>query len=95
VVSATIDPDSALDLSFTPDSSGTAQLVISAEDTGGLVARDTVLVTVTPENDAPFVVSAMPDTSVAEDSPPVVGYRDLNDVFSDTSRLRATITRPS
>ena len=40
---------------------------------GSLVARDTVLVTVTPVNDAPVVASAIADTTVIEDS--VFGFR--------------------
>jgi hypothetical protein len=40
-------------------------------------------VVVTAGNDPPVVASAMPDTSVVEDSGHILGYRDLNDVFSD------------
>jgi hypothetical protein len=83
LVSATIDGDSALDLSFTPDAAGSATLILRATDSGSLFVEDTLIVTVTPENDAPVVVSAMPDTSVVEDSGPADNYRDLNNVFSD------------
>ncbi|MDH3216718.1 MAG: DUF11 domain-containing protein, partial [Candidatus Krumholzibacteria bacterium] len=34
-------------------------------------------------NDGPVVASAIPDTTVSEDSAPVGNYRDLNDVFTD------------
>ena len=37
-----------------------------------------------PANNAPpTVVALIPDLTVAENSPPVNNYRDLNDVFSD------------
>jgi hypothetical protein len=42
----------------------------------------------------PMVVSAIPDTTVIDDSPPVDNYRDLNDVFMDVedgSALKFTI----
>ncbi|MDH3216980.1 MAG: Ig-like domain-containing protein [Candidatus Krumholzibacteria bacterium] len=41
------------------------------------------MVTVNAVNDPPTVVSAMADTTVAEDNAPINDYRDLNDVFSD------------
>ncbi|MDH3216760.1 MAG: Ig-like domain-containing protein, partial [Candidatus Krumholzibacteria bacterium] len=83
LVSATIDADSALDLTFAPDSSGSATIVIRAADPEALFVEDTVLVTVTPVNDTPTLSVAIPDTTVSEDSPPIDNYRDLNDVFSD------------
>jgi hypothetical protein len=70
-------------LSFAPGQSGAATVVVRATDSGALTVDDTLVVTVTPVNDAPVVASAMPDTTVAEDSPPIANYRDLNDVFLD------------
>jgi hypothetical protein len=84
LVTPTIDPsDSTLDLSFGADLSGSATVVIRATDSGALSVDDTLVVTVTPVNDAPAVASVVPDTTVTEDSAPVANYRDLNDVFSD------------
>jgi hypothetical protein len=84
LVTPTIDPtDSTLDLSFTPGQSGTATVVIRATDSGGLWVNDTIELAVTPENNAPVVIAAIPDTTVMENSPLIDGYRDLNDVFSD------------
>jgi hypothetical protein len=83
LVTAVIDADSTLDITLIPHKSGTASVVVGAFDAGGLFVRDTLVVTVTPVNDAPFVAAAMPDTSVAEDSGPVDNYRDLNEVFGD------------
>jgi hypothetical protein len=71
LVAATVDADSALDLSFAPGQSGAATVVVRATDSGALTVDDTLVVTVTPVNDAPVVASAMPDTTVAEDSPPI------------------------
>jgi hypothetical protein len=85
LVTPTIDPtDSTLDLSFAPGQSGEATVVVRATDSGALTVDDTLVVTVTPVNDAPIVASAIPDTTVAQDSAPIDGYRDLNDVFTDT-----------
>jgi hypothetical protein len=84
LVTPTIDPsDSVLDLSFGADRNGSAAIVIRATDSGGLWLDELIVVTVVPVNDAPLVVSAIPDTLVNKDSPPIDGYRDLNDVFSD------------
>ncbi|UCG50789.1 MAG: hypothetical protein JSW58_11345 [Candidatus Latescibacterota bacterium] len=83
LVTTVVDADSALDMSFFPDQYGDATIVVRATDSGGKIAEDTLLVTVTPSNDPPTVASAIPDTTVAEDSSPVDDYRDLNDVFTD------------
>jgi hypothetical protein len=48
LMSAAIDPDSALDLSFTPGQDGFAELVIRATDTGALFVEDTMSVYVSP-----------------------------------------------
>jgi parallel beta-helix repeat protein len=83
LVTVAIDADSALDLSFTPDLSGNATIVVRATDSGALFVEDTFAVTVTPVNDQPTIAAAIPDTTVAEDNPPIDDYRDLNDVFAD------------
>jgi hypothetical protein len=48
-----------------------------------LYVEDTFDVVVTGVNDQPVVVSAIPDTTVVEDSGDIANYRDLNNVFSD------------
>ena len=83
LLTATIDADSALDLSFKPGKSGIATLVIRATDSGALSVDDTLVVSVALESDPPTVVLAIPDTTVAEDGAPIDAYRDLNDVFWD------------
>ncbi|UCG51008.1 MAG: hypothetical protein JSW58_12505 [Candidatus Latescibacterota bacterium] len=83
LVTAVIDPDSALDVGFAPNQSGSATIVVRGTDSGLLFAEDTLIVTVTSVNDTPTTVAAIPDTSVAENSPPIDNYRDLNDVFDD------------
>ncbi len=83
LVFATIGADSALDLSFAPNASGTAILVIRATDSEALWVEDTLTVNVTAVNDAPVVAAAIPDTMVLVDDPPVDNFVDLNDVFSD------------
>ena len=54
-----------------------------ATDGGGLWVEDIFDVIVTGENDQPVVVSAIPDTTVMENSGDVANYRDLNTIFSD------------
>jgi hypothetical protein len=83
LVNATIGADSALDLSFGANLSGTAVIVVRATDSGAMWVEDTLTVTVTPVNDPPIVASAMPDTTVAESNGPIDNYRDLNNVFID------------
>ena len=75
--------DSTLDLAFGADQSGSATIVVRAIDSGPLQVDDTLVVTVNPVNDPPVVASALPDTTVSEDDPPILGFRDLNGVFSD------------
>jgi hypothetical protein len=86
-VTVAIAPASAggdsLSLTFAADSSGSAAIVVRATDSGALFVEDEFIVTVTADNDAPVIASAIPDTTVAEDSPAITAYRDLNDVFSD------------
>ena len=67
----------------TPDSSGIFTVVFTGTDPGSLWDDDTLLVTVTPVNQPPVVISPITDVSYAEDSGvhPVVA--DLNTVFSD------------
>ena len=83
LVFASIGADSALDFGFAPNASGSATLVIRATDSEALFVEDTFTVVVTPVNDVPTVVSAIPDTVVFVDDPPIGHYVDLNDVFSD------------
>jgi hypothetical protein len=59
LVTVAIGADSALDLSFTPDLSGSATIVVRATDSGALLVEDTFVVTVTPVNDQPTVASAI------------------------------------
>ena len=72
--------DSTLDLSFTASTSGTATITIRATDGGSLFVEDVFTVTV---NDAPTVASAIADTTVNENDPPIDNYRDLKAVFTD------------
>ena len=72
--------DSTLDLSFTTSTSGTATITVRATDSGALFVDDVFTVTV---NALPTVASAIPDTTVAEDSAPIDNYRDLKAVFTD------------
>ncbi|MDH3216223.1 MAG: Ig-like domain-containing protein, partial [Candidatus Krumholzibacteria bacterium] len=86
LVSVVIDADSALDLSFTPNQSGDATLVVRATDSGGLSVDDTFVVTVTsitpPANNPPTVTNAIPDTTITIGAA-IDSYRDLHAVFGD------------
>ena len=79
----TIGADSALDLSFIGDANGTATITVRATDGFLEFVDDVFVVTVNPVNDQPTVVSAIPDTIVNENDPPLNNYRDLNAVFDD------------
>ena len=80
LVTPTIGADSALDLSFTASTSGTATITVRATDGGALTVDDVFTVTV---NGTPTVASAIPDTTVAYSSPAIDNYRDLKAVFTD------------
>ena len=83
LVTPTIGADSALDLSFVAEASGTATITVRATDSGALTVDDVFTVTVSAVNDAPTVAAAIPDTTVYEDSPLIDNYRDLTAVFTD------------
>ena len=83
LVTPTIGADSALDLSFIGDANGTATITEGATDGFLEFVDDVFVVTVNPVNDQPTVVSAIPDTIVNENDPPLNNYRDLNAVFDD------------
>ena len=83
LVTPTIGADSALDLSFVAEASGTATITIRATDAVLASVDDVFIVTVNAVNDQPTVVAAIPDTVVNQDDPPINNYRDLNAVFTD------------
>ena len=72
--------DSTLDLSFTASTTGTATITVRATDSGALFVDDVFTVTV---NGPPTVASAIADTTVSRDAPPIDNYRDLKAVFTD------------
>lgn len=72
----------SIQLQSQTDSSGTYQLIVSAQDEFPQVVRDTFVVTVTAQNDAPRVVFALPDGSIPEDVGRIFIAR-LSTVFSD------------
>jgi hypothetical protein len=83
IPTVTIDADSALDLTVAANENGTATITVRATDSGGLWVEDVFDVVVTGDNDQPVVASAIPDTTVAENSGDILDYRDLNNVFTD------------
>ncbi len=72
-----------LHLRYAPDSSGTARLIVSANDISSASVSDTFNLTVNAVNDAPVVVSPIADLTVDEDAPSTDDYVALNSVFAD------------
>ena len=72
---------SALTLTFRKDQNGIANITVEARDQGGLTVTDTFAVVVGAVNDAPFVISPLPDISRNEDDPPI--SIDIGTAFSD------------
>ncbi|MCL6502049.1 MAG: tandem-95 repeat protein [Pirellulales bacterium] len=70
-----------LTLTYRPKLSGTAVITVRAQDPGGLFVTDTFVVTVTPVNDPPFLVTPIPNVTVNEDAPPT--FINLASHFSD------------
>ncbi|MFO0940770.1 MAG: Ig-like domain-containing protein [Pirellulales bacterium] len=52
-----------LTLQLKSNQNGQAQIVVQATDLAGLTVRNTLTLNVTPVNDAPFIVSALPDVT--------------------------------
>ncbi len=82
LVTAAIDEEDNLDLSFAANSAGNAQIIITAHDGNGGTAQDTFSVTVISVN-APVVANAIADLTVAEDAAARNNYVALNSVFTD------------
>ncbi len=90
LVTATINNTTdLLTLSYQPDSSGTADITIQAEDAGGLTVQDSFTITVNPINDAPVVVSPVADFIVDEDG--TINDVDLTTVFNDVEEPAADL----
>jgi len=70
-----------LTLSYTPDASGTAEIIVRATDTDGALVEDTFTVTVNAVNDAPTVANPIADVAVDEDASDTI--LDLSAVFGD------------
>lgn len=68
-----------------PDSNGVAEIIFSATDKVGKVARDTVMVTITPVNDAPTVATLIQNQAFNEDFGSQ--FIDLSGTFADVEEL--------
>lgn len=55
-------------LTLQPDQNGTATVVVQATDSTNRTVLDTLTLKVTPVNDPPIIVAAMPDVTVLEDA---------------------------
>ncbi len=82
LVTAAIDSEDNLDLSFAANSAGNAQIIITANDGNGGTAQDTFAVIVISV-DAPVVANAIADLTVAENAAARNNYVALNSVFTD------------
>ncbi|MGN8225642.1 BspA family leucine-rich repeat surface protein [Gracilimonas sp. BCB1] len=91
LVTATVDNTTdLLTLSYQPDSSGTADIIIQAEDNGGLTVQDSFTITINAVNDAPVVVSAIADITVNEEG--AISDIDLTAIFSDVEQPAADLS---
>jgi len=73
------------------DATGTADIIVKADDGNGNVSFDTLTVTFTAVNDAPVVSSPITDVVVDEDAADTA-HVDLNAVFSDVDGDDLTFT---
>jgi hypothetical protein len=89
LVSVSVDSDSAMDLTFSPNKSGSAIIIFRAFDSEFVWAEEAFSVTVAAVNDAPTVTTPIPDIAVPQNNPPIPNYRDLNQVFYDVENGRA------
>jgi hypothetical protein len=92
IVTATIGPDGALDLSFAANASGIVDITVRATDPLGLFVEDTFRVTVNAVNDAPTVFVPITDLTVLQGPAPFLDYADLNTVFADVDHADAELT---
>lgn len=62
---------------------GNRVVTVSVTDKNSATSSDTRTITVTRTNDAPTILSAIPDTTVVENFPDSIYNRDLDTVFND------------
>ena len=89
LVTATVTGN-VLTLDFQANQSGTATITVTGTSNGQAVS-DVFTVTVSPVDDAPVVVNAIPDLSAAEDAADAT--IDLANVFNDIDDDNASITK--
>jgi Ca2+-binding RTX toxin-like protein len=75
---------------------GTLEIAMRVTDQGGLVATETVTLTVQNVNDAPMVANPLPDQHAAEDALftftlPSATFADVDEVHGDQLTYRATL----
>ncbi|PHS14470.1 MAG: hypothetical protein COA78_05585, partial [Blastopirellula sp.] len=92
LISAVVDTDDTLDLSFVLDAFGSAQVTVRATDPDGLFTEDTFRITVISDNDAPTVATPISDLTVSEDAAAVLNHADLNAVFADVDNADSQLT---
>ncbi len=97
---ALVDPiiaGSRLTLRLRPDQHGQALITIEARDAAGLFVRDTLTLRVTPVEDSPRLIAAIPDQNVNEDAAAVSITLTPNhffdpDVLSNGDLLTLSVT---
>jgi hypothetical protein len=92
IVTAVLEADDTLDLSFLANQNGVVDITVRATDPGGLFVEDTFRVTVNAVNDAPVVANPIADMVVNEDAAPVLNHADVNHVFADVDNADSVLT---
>ncbi|KAA3605842.1 MAG: hypothetical protein DWQ06_02980 [Calditrichaeota bacterium] len=82
LIQHSINGNNEFTVSLSSDSSGIAIFIITATDTDGIVS-DTFAVSVSPENDAPFVTNTISNQNFQEDSGTHLIVNNLDNIFSD------------
>jgi hypothetical protein len=86
------ESDSILTLSITADTSGTAEVTVVATDEQGETVSDAFIVTVTPENDAPTIISNGDTTTNEDESITIIkDMFTINDVETSIENLQFTV----
>ncbi|NUQ80667.1 MAG: tandem-95 repeat protein [Bacteroidetes bacterium] len=83
---------SQIEVTLQPNQHGVALIMVTATDTTGLSATDTVSVTIDPVNDSPVVSQPVSDETIAEDADEAVIISDIRSGFSDPDGDDLTVT---
>ena len=86
----TVDEDS-VHIDFMPDSNGVDTIYVTATDLSGQFVIDTIVVTVTPVNDAPVIVGVLSEFEIDEDDSIMISIDDFSIIDVENDNVTISI----